>query len=171
LKDSISNVSGCYTTTNVGGYGFTEARSGELTLKLNAIDVTNKYKIFTSTNKGVANSAAVIKLQFTKKLPNFSFYIVSSSEDNSSISIGAPNDYILASTLNAEKVPFSANDTRTFVSTLGNSVRQSSGIPTLELNGSMSQVVKVAYTDIRENDFCYIVFRKDDATNSYLDKG
>jgi hypothetical protein len=171
LVDSISKVSECYTFAKVAKvedvnnvYEF-ESSSGELTLTLNDEDVTKKYNILASKNKGVANSAAVVKLQFTKKLPDFSFYIVSSGE---------PKDYILTSKLNVTSVPTSANDTKTFVSASVTSITQSSTPLTVKFNNfnnSTSPVAKVTYTSIKEGDFCYIVFRKDKSTNSYLDKG
>jgi hypothetical protein len=168
LVDSISKVSECYTFAKVEDadnvYEF-ESSSGELKLTLNDKDVTKKYNILASKNKGVANSAAVVKLQFTKKLPDFSFYIVSSGE---------PKDYILTSKLNVTSVPTSANDTKTFVSASVTSITQSSTPLTVkfnDFNDSTSPVAKVTYTSIKEGDFCYIVFRKDNSANSYLDKG
>jgi hypothetical protein len=168
LVDSSFKVSECYTFAEIeeiedvdNADGF-ESSSGELKLTLNDEPVTDNYKVYASKNKGKANSIAVVKLKFTKKLPDFSFYIVSSGE---------PNDYILTSKLNVTSVPTSANDTRTFVSTSGKSITQPSGVPTVELNDSTGPVVKVTYTSIKAGDFCYVVFRKDNSINSYLDKG
>lgn len=153
------------TLTDAGvDLAFKENRAEQYipTIKLNDVDITDKYRIFTSNNTSKNTTAVCMKIKFTQDLPSFTCYIASSAESS--------YDYTIASILNATNIPQLYNHSEAKANTRGIQLKGStSNKPILDLDSNYA--VPVHYTDVKKDDYFYVVFRKDSSLAANLDVG
>ncbi len=131
--------------STVSGYNYTF-------LKNSSYD-TDDYYGYYSNNKGVDNSYAVIKVEFTSAANSITIGIRSYAE--------GLYDYTIASTVNAKTVPTIYNASNVKATTRGN---QQSG-------SAQSEYTFVTYTNVSANDYIYVIYRKDADSAQGDDRG
>lgn len=100
---------------------------------------------------------AVLKIIFNQSLPAFNIYIASSSE--------AGWDYIMASTINCPTSPMPSSASSEYC--LANTKDEYNNIT----NHEITKYKKVNYVNIKQNDYIYIIYRKDSSITRYQDCG
>ena len=108
---------------------------------------------YKSNNQRVASSYAVSKITVNKDITNLTVYIRSYAETD--------YDYTIISTPNAESRPEAHNSNYVEAHTMG---KQNSG-------SALADYTKVEYHDLKQNNWIYVVYRKDANTNSGSDTG
>ena len=121
----------------------------------NLINIPNNLRLFKSTNTGIASSRSITKITFTQDIAGiFTLYIRSDSEYC---------DYVLATIKNTAadvtQIDYESPDTK--VSTFDDP----------QSGTSLAAYIKVEYTNLRANDFIYIMYIKDSTVNEESDIG
>ena len=120
----------------------------------NSIELASSHKLiaYKSNNQGVASSYAVSKITVNKDITNLTVYIRSYADPD--------NDYTMISNPNVSSYPTSLSS---YVRAHTRSNQNSSS----ELTG----YTKVEYYGLRQNDWIYVVYKKDGGTDLGTDTG
>ena len=108
---------------------------------------------YKSNNQGKDSTSAICKIKVNKDITNLTVYIRSYAETD--------YDYTIISTPNAESCPNAYNDNYVKAHTRGNKNSSSA------LNG----YTKVEYDSLKQNDYIYVVYRKDASSSNLDDTG
>lgn len=121
----------------------------------NSIELVSSRKLiaYKSNNQGVESSYAVSKITVNKATDLLTVYIRSYAESNF--------DYIMISKPNVSSYPtsYSSSDVKAHTSSKQNS------------SSALAGYTEVNYYNLKQNDYIYIVYRKDGSGNSGTDTG
>ena len=118
----------------------------------NGIELTSFHKLiaYKSNNQGKNSTSAICKIKVNKDIANLTVYIRSYAEPD--------NDYTMISNPNVPSYPTSYSSSDVRAHTIG---KQNSG-------SALADYTKVEYHDLKQNNWIYVVYKKD-VSNSFLD--
>lgn len=145
--ENIVNIGGFTVDSNRLYAGAPGTSSG---IELSSVPSLIAYK---SNNQGVASSYAVSKIIVNKDMPNLTVYIRSYAETTF--------DYTIISIPNAASYPTVYGSEYEKANTRGN--QNSSSV--------LTAYTRVDYSNLKQNDYIYIVYRKDTSNNIGADAG
>ena len=118
----------------------------------NGIELVSSHKLiaYKSNNQGKNSTSAICKIKVNKDITNLTVYIRSYAETYS--------DYTMISNPNVSSYPTSYSSSDVKAHTMGN---QNSG-------SALADYTKVEYHDLKQNNWIYVVYKKD-VSESFLD--